>query len=46
VMIMHPGILEKAQAEIDSVIGPDRLPDIDDRKSLPYLGCIVNELYR
>jgi Cytochrome P450 len=45
-MIMHPEILEKAQAEIDSVIGSDRLPDFDDRKSLPYLGCIVKELHR
>jgi len=45
-MIMHPEVLAKVQAEMDSVIGPDRLPDFDDRNSLPYLESIVKELYR
>ena len=39
-------MFKKAQEEIDRVIGPDRLPDIDDRDSLPYINCIVKETYR
>lgn len=43
---MHPEVLKKAQAEIDLVIGNNRLPDFDDRPSLPYLECIVREVFR
>jgi len=45
-MIMHPEILAKVQAEMDSTTGPDRLPDFDDRNSLPYLESVMKELYR
>lgn len=45
-MTMYPDVFRKAQAEIDRVIGPDRLPDFDDRESLPYLECIIREVYR
>ena len=45
-MIMYPEVLAKAQAEMDSVIGPDRLPDFDDRSSLPYFELVMKELYR
>lgn len=45
-MVRHPEIFKKAQAEMDSVVGPDRLPQLDDRKDLPYLNCIIQEAYR
>lgn len=45
-MMMHPEILKKAQEEIDLVIGNDRLPDFDDRPALPYLECVVREVFR
>ncbi len=45
-MVIHPNVYKKAQEEIDRVVGPDRLPDIQDRDSLPYLRCIILELYR
>jgi len=45
-MIMYPEVLAKAQAEMDSVIGSDRLPDFDDRSSLPYFELVMKELYR
>ena len=47
-MTLHPEVLAKAQGEVDSVIGTDleRLPTLEDRKSLPYVECIVKELYR
>ena len=31
---MHPQ--EKVQAELDSVLGPDRLPKMQDKPVLPY----------
>ncbi|KAG6895872.1 hypothetical protein C0992_011872, partial [Termitomyces sp. T32_za158] len=35
-MMGHPEVLAKAQKEIDSVVGSQRLPDFTDRPNLPY----------
>jgi cytochrome P450 len=45
-MAMYPEVQKKAQAEIDSVVGKDRLPDFDDRESLPYVSAILKEVLR
>lgn len=45
-MAMHPDVQHKAQEEIDTVIGPDRLPDFNDRENLPYINAIVKETLR
>ncbi|CCM01427.1 uncharacterized protein FIBRA_03478 [Fibroporia radiculosa] len=45
-MVLHPDIFLKAQAEVDRVIGGSRLPDFNDRDSLPYLECVLKEVYR
>lgn len=45
-MIKHPEVLVKAQQEIDSVVGCDRLPTLEDRDSLPYIECVVKECFR
>jgi cytochrome P450 len=45
-MIMYPEIQKKAQAELDSVVGRDRLPAITDRPSLPYIRSIMAEVLR
>ena len=45
-MALYPEVQKKAQAEIDAVIGPDRLPEFEDRSSLPYINAVVKELYR
>lgn len=45
-MTLYPDIQKRAQDEIDRVVGPDRLPTFDDRSELPYLECIVQEIYR
>jgi len=45
-MVLHPGVQAKAQADIDRVIGKDRLPDFDDRPALPYLDAILRETLR
>ncbi|KAF4609871.1 hypothetical protein D9613_010412 [Agrocybe pediades] len=45
-MILYPEVQAKAQAEIDSVIGKDRLPLISDRPRLPYVRSILAETFR
>ena len=45
-MIQHPEILQKAQKEIDAVVGTARLPTFSDRPNLPYVNAIVNEALR
>lgn len=46
VMMDHPEILEKAQKEIDTVVGDDRLPTFEDRPRLPYAEAILYEMWR
>ena len=45
-MAMHPDVQRKAQAEIDAVVGQDRLPDFSDRAKLPYVNAIIEETLR
>jgi cytochrome P450 len=45
-MVLHPDVQAKAQADIDRVVGQDRLPDFDDRPALPYLDAILRETLR
>ena len=45
-MALYPEVQKKAQAEIDTVVGPHRLPDFEDRPSLPYINAIVKESMR
>ena len=45
-MAVYPEIQKKAQAEIDAVIGPNRLPNFEDRPSLPYINAVVKEVMR
>ncbi|KAF4586172.1 hypothetical protein EYR38_010446 [Pleurotus pulmonarius] len=45
-MVLYPEVFKKAQREIDAVIGRQRLPTFEDAASLPYLDCLVKEVYR
>lgn len=45
-MARHPEIQRKAQEEIDSVVGTDRLPTMEDRDSLPYVCNLIKEVFR
>ena len=45
-MALYPDVQRLAQAELDRVIGTDRLPDFSDRPSLPYINAIVKEPMR
>ena len=40
-MILHPQVVEKAQAELDAVIGKNRLPVPGDRPELPYVTAFL-----
>ena len=45
-MIHYPKIMRKAQAEIDRVVGRDRLPSFTDKPHLPYFRALVKEVLR
>ncbi|KAH9476208.1 Cytochrome P450 monooxygenase 98 [Psilocybe cubensis] len=45
-MLTHPEIQARAQKELDTVIGRDRLPEAIDRESLPFISAIVKEVFR
>ncbi|PPQ90193.1 LOW QUALITY PROTEIN: hypothetical protein CVT25_001373 [Psilocybe cyanescens] len=45
-MVLNPHEFKKAQEEIDMVVGQHRLPNLDDRPSLPYFDCVLKEVLR
>ena len=45
-MTIYPEVQRKAQAELDQVVGTDRLPGHEDRQRLPYVNAIVKEVFR
>jgi cytochrome P450 len=45
-MTLFPDVQKKAQAELDAVVGPDRLPSFADQDCLPYVGALVKEALR
>jgi len=45
-MIAFPYTQRKAQAELDTVVGRDRMPTFADAPNLPYLGAVIREVLR
>jgi hypothetical protein len=45
-MLLYPDVQAKAQAELDVVVGSDRLPDHSDRDNLPYVNSVILETLR
>ncbi|KAL4262828.1 cytochrome P450 family protein [Pleurotus pulmonarius] len=45
-MVQHPDKQSRAQDEIDTVVGAHRLPTINDKDSLPYVGALIKETMR
>ncbi|KAL3682232.1 hypothetical protein R1sor_000254 [Riccia sorocarpa] len=45
-LLKNPCILEKAQAEMDSVVGRERLVNESDLPNLPYLNAFITETFR
>ena len=43
---LHPDAQKKAQAELDAVVGPHRLPEFSDLKSLVYVNAVIRETLR
>ncbi|KZT39769.1 cytochrome P450 [Sistotremastrum suecicum HHB10207 ss-3] len=45
-LALNPEAQARAQAEIDSVVGRDRLPSFSDRGNLPFITACVKETFR
>ncbi|KAK7864643.1 hypothetical protein R5R35_012415 [Gryllus longicercus] len=45
-LLLYPEVQKKAQAEIDAVVGRNRLPTLNDRPNMPYMEAIVLESVR
>ncbi|KAL7940940.1 cytochrome P450 [Trichoderma barbatum] len=45
-MILFPKVQQKAQEEIDRVVGSDRLPNYKDQENLPYCSAAAKEALR
>ncbi|KAK1222629.1 hypothetical protein PQX77_014516, partial [Marasmius sp. AFHP31] len=45
-MALYPEVQTRAQKEIDAIIGHGRLPDFDDRDSLPFVNALIAETLR
>uniref|UniRef100_A0A0W0F0L2 Cytochrome P450 n=1 Tax=Moniliophthora roreri TaxID=221103 RepID=A0A0W0F0L2_MONRR len=45
-MTLHPTVQKKAQQEIESVLGKNRLPTFEDRVNLPYVEVVYRETLR
>ena len=45
-MIAFPEVQRKAQAEMDAIVGRDRLPTFADAPRLPYVQAIIKEILR
>lgn len=45
-LILYPEVQDHAQAEIDRVVGRDRLPNFNDKASLQYIDALLLETMR
>ncbi|KAF5348574.1 hypothetical protein D9756_009655 [Leucocoprinus leucothites] len=45
-MVIHPEVQMRAQQEVDSVVGNQRLPEFSDIPHLPYLSAVIKEVLR
>lgn len=45
-LVQYPEIQVKVAAEVDKVVGRDRLPSLTDRESLPYTTATLYEIMR
>lgn len=43
-MVAYPDVLKRAHTELDSVVGSQRAPTMDDISALPYVQAVINEV--
>lgn len=44
-MMRYPEVQRKGQAEMDSIVGSQRMPHINDIVHLPYVRAIIKEVH-
>ena len=45
-LIHNPDVQQRLHQQLDHVTGPDRLPELEDKKNLPYLDATITETLR
>ncbi|KAF8805683.1 putative cytochrome P450 monooxygenase [Phlegmacium glaucopus] len=45
-LLTFPECQRRLQTEIDTIVGPGRMPNLADYETLPYMQAFVNELHR
>ncbi|KAL0579343.1 hypothetical protein V5O48_002676 [Marasmius crinis-equi] len=45
-IVLYPDIQKKTQQQIDTVVGRDRMPNLQDIPNLPYVSAFVTEVMR
>ncbi|OCH92573.1 cytochrome P450 [Obba rivulosa] len=45
-LLNNPPVLQRAREEVDSIVGPDRMPTFDDEENLPYVVACIQETLR
>ena len=45
-MLHYPEKMHKAQLELDTVVGRERMPEYSDYDNLPYVRALLNEVLR
>ena len=43
---LYPEVQRKAHAELDTMVGPNRLPEFEDRDALVYVNAVIKEALR
>jgi len=44
--VLHQDAVRRAQEELDAVVGPGRLPTLNDMPDLPYVNAFIREVFR
>ncbi|XP_072016432.1 methyl farnesoate epoxidase-like [Amphiura filiformis] len=45
-LVRYPKVQDRIHREIDTVVGRNRLPKLDDKLNLPYTQAVIEELHR
>lgn len=45
-LVNNPDVQRKVHEELDRVVGPDRVPTIEDRENMPYFWAFIKEVMR